>query len=241
MQDTVIFTGFPHEAFEFLRDLKAHNSRAWFQRHRAGYENYILAPARAFVVELGSRLRERYPGIIAVPRINRSIFRLNRDTRFSSDKSPYKTHLALWFWEGSRPRMENSGFYIQIDAERLMLGTGIYQFPGDLLEPYRKAVLDRKSGPALGRITERISKTAGYNLGGIGYKRVPSGYDREHPRAELLKYKGLYAGNESGLPDEIEGREFAAYCIKRFEPIEGLHRWLVGLGKASQPVFRSLP
>src|SRR5213083_1396570 len=94
------FTGFDPAALDFLRGLGEHNDRAWFEAHRADYEGLLLAPARELVIALGERLTAIAPGLRADPRVNGSILRINRDTRFSNDKRPYKTHLDLWLWEG---------------------------------------------------------------------------------------------------------------------------------------------
>src|SRR4030042_3225823 len=99
---------------------------------------------------MGTRLTGLAPDIIADPRVNRSLFRLNRDVRFSRDKTPYKTHVAFWFGEGSRPRMENSGFYFHIEPDSIMTGSGLYFFPKPLLDAYRQAVVHPVYGPQLG-------------------------------------------------------------------------------------------
>ena len=83
------FNGFSGEMLRFLADLKENNSKEWFDPHRDDYDKYVMEPSREFVIDMGDRLREVIPGIVAAPRVNQSIFRLNRDTRFSKDKSPY--------------------------------------------------------------------------------------------------------------------------------------------------------
>jgi uncharacterized protein (TIGR02453 family) len=91
------FAGFPPEGLAFLEGLGRDNTKAYFDAHRATYESALLEPAKAFVVALGEELRARVsPGIRAEPRVNGSILRINRDTRFSADKTPYKDHLDLW-------------------------------------------------------------------------------------------------------------------------------------------------
>jgi uncharacterized protein (TIGR02453 family) len=104
------FGGFPKETLAFLSDIREHNNKPWFEEHRAEYERYFLEPAKAFVVAAGDRLQEIVPIIRAEPRVLGSIIRINRDTRFSPDKRPYKDHLDLWFWEGDR-KAAASGFY----------------------------------------------------------------------------------------------------------------------------------
>ncbi|MBW1712100.1 MAG: DUF2461 domain-containing protein [Deltaproteobacteria bacterium] len=128
------FGGFPRECLEFYQDLASNNNRQWFADNKDRFDETVMEPARQFVVDMGRRLAPVFPGIVAQPKVNKSIFRINRDTRFSRDKSPYKTHLGLWFWQGPGKRMESSGFYFHLEPGRLMLGAGLYKFPKHLLE-----------------------------------------------------------------------------------------------------------
>src|SRR5579871_3675406 len=122
------FTGFDPAAFGCLRDLADHNDRAWFNAHRDAYTRLLLEPSRAFVVAMGERLAANAPGIHADPRVNGSILRIARDTRFSSDPTPYRTHLALWFWEGDGPSRECAGYFMRLDPDAVVLGVGIHHF-----------------------------------------------------------------------------------------------------------------
>src|SRR5947208_986392 len=98
---TASFAGFPPAGLQFLAGLQANNNKTWFDANRADYDTGLIAPARQFVVDLGAKLREQVsPRIHAEPRTGGSLMRINRDTRFSKDKSPYKDYLGLWFWEG---------------------------------------------------------------------------------------------------------------------------------------------
>ena len=90
--------------------------KAWFDSHRQEYDDYVLNPAKNFIHDMGQVLKKTSPNVIADPRVNKSLFRLNRDIRFSKDKTPYKTHLAIWFWEGTSKRMECSGFLCAFGA-----------------------------------------------------------------------------------------------------------------------------
>jgi len=105
------FKGFPKEFITFFENLKQNNSKDWFEKHRKDYEELVLHPAREFVEEMGKKLRRIAPAIHAIPKINQSLFKISRDVRFSKDKSPYKTTMGICFGEGSRKRMECSGFY----------------------------------------------------------------------------------------------------------------------------------
>jgi uncharacterized protein (TIGR02453 family) len=221
------FQGFSPKAVKFFADLKKHNSREWFNARKETYTSQVMDPARSLVTDLGDRLKEIAPDIIAVPKFNRSIFRIYRDTRFSPDKSPYKTHLGLFFWEGLRPRMECAGFYFHLEPPNLILGGGLYMFPRKALEHYRNAVTHPEYGAELADIVDRISGLKGYSLGGKHYKRIPAGFDAAHPNAELLLHNGLYTGTEAPIPEELYSERLLDYCMERYTPLVDLHRWLV--------------
>jgi uncharacterized protein (TIGR02453 family) len=223
------FPGFPKRTVTFLRELAAHNDRDWFAAHKAEYEAAVMETSRAFVLAMGERLRRLTPGIRFDPRANGSLFRIYRDTRFSPDKSPYKTNLGIFFWEGDGPRMDCPGYYFHLEPPNLMLGGGLYIFSRLLLERYRRAVSDPEYGPELAAVVKKISARPGYTLGGEHYKRVPPGYDAE-PEAEfLLHHAGLYAGWEGRIPAEIHSPALLDFCFDKFKPMQPLHRWLVKL------------
>src|SRR5213083_2262987 len=140
------FEGFPPEGLHFLAGLAEHNEKAWFDEHRGEYERGLLEPARDFVEAMGVELEAVHPGVNADPRVNGSIMRINRDTRFSKDKRPYKTHLDLWFWEGEGPSRGCSGFFLRLEADRLGLGAGMHRFEQEALAGYRRAVDDAGRG-----------------------------------------------------------------------------------------------
>jgi uncharacterized protein (TIGR02453 family) len=220
------FTGFPKETVKFFRDLEKNNEKQWFEENKKVYQKQVLEPAQAFVATLGKRLATISPKVVADPRINQSIFRIYRDTRFSKDKSPYKTHLGILLWEGPGKKMENSGYYIQVDAAGIFLGAGLYMFPANIMEAYREAVVDPQYGPALIKAVETVTQNSAYHLGGEKYKRVPRGYDPGHPLAGWLLYKGLYHYFESGHPAELHSAAFADFCFGKFKDMSPLHHWM---------------
>jgi uncharacterized protein (TIGR02453 family) len=220
------FGGFPKETVRFFRLLEKNNSKAWFEAHRPYFERNVLEPSRAFVVAMGERLARLSPDVNADPRTDRSIFRLHRDVRFSKDKSPYKTNLGLYFWEGRGKRMECPGYYFHLEPPRLMLGAGMYVFPKPVLARYRKAVVDRRKGGALRRVVAGLEKK-GYEVGGEHYKRVPRGFDPDHPGADLLRHNGLWASTEVRIPGELHGPGIVKWCFDRFRAMDPLQRWVV--------------
>lgn len=224
-----VFSGFTEETVRFYTALRKNNDRDWFEANRETYERHVMAPARLFVTAIGERLRSIVPGIVAAPKVNRSIFRINRDTRFSHDPSPYKTNLGLYFWDGARSRMESAGFYVGLEPPDIMLGGGMYVIPDALLGRYRQAVVDPKRGADLAKIVAALRAIPGCAVEGTHYKRVPAGFDPSHKNAELLKHKGLYAAFETKVPEELFSAAFVDYCMERFEPVAPLHRWLMKL------------
>jgi uncharacterized protein (TIGR02453 family) len=107
------FAGFGKDTIRFLSGLSANNKAEWFNAHRADYEAHYIEPAKDFVVAVADPLAKLAPGIHAEPKVNGSIFRINRDIRFSKDKTPYKDHLDLWFWQGER-KAAISGFFFPL-------------------------------------------------------------------------------------------------------------------------------
>ena len=128
MSDPIPFPGFPPQSVQFLTDLRANNDRLWFEEHRSDFEKYIQTPAKQFANSMSQALETISPPAHAHLPVHHSIFRIHRDLRFSKDKTPYKTHLGVWFWQGNRPKMENSGYYFHLEPSNLRLGIGIYNF-----------------------------------------------------------------------------------------------------------------
>ena len=219
------FEGFPPDALRFLRELGENNTRDWFHAHRDDYETLLLEPARDFVVAMGEELRAIGADVHADPRVNGSIFRINRDTRFSKDKRPYKDHLDLWFWEGEGPSRDRPGYWFRLTSEQLILGAGKHRF-GDGLRAYRDAVVDPKQGEALERAVQEI-EGAGHELGGRHYKRVPAGYEVPPERTSLLLHDGLYAYAELAVPAEAHTSEFPRFCAERWRTLKPVEDWLV--------------
>lgn len=229
MSDLQNFQGFSQAALDFLNELEINNNRDWFEAHKEIYQNEIVAPAPAFVAALGERLRTISPAVEYDARTSGagSMMRIYRDTRFSKDKTPYKTNVAFVFWEGPLKKMENPAFGFQFNAERGELMTGQFGFPKDVLSLYRNAVLDEKLGSELVAIMKSITGAGPYEFSGEATKRVPAGYDADHPRAELLRYQGLYAHTGSIPPAVLTSPQLVDVVFEHFQALAPLHQWLV--------------
>jgi uncharacterized protein (TIGR02453 family) len=173
------FTGFPRATFTWFAELEADNTKAWFNAHRETYDNAVRGELEALLEELADELGGRV-----------KLFRQHRDTRFSRDKSPYKT--TTYGVIADRPDGEAS-LYAQLSAEGLFAGTGYYQLATDQLARFRAAVADGASGPALERVLAAVD-AAGLERWGEALKTAPRGFPRDHPRAVLLRHKLLIAG-----------------------------------------------
>lgn len=222
------FGGFPPETRRFLSGIRAHNDKAWFEDHRDDYQQFFVAPAAAFAEALAPRLRQIEPAVTVEPRVNGSIMRINRDIRFSKDKSPYKDHLDLWFWTGDRKGWDTSGFFFRLTPERLLLGAGMHGFMPEMLPRYRAAVLDARKGAALASTVVKLRKD-GYEVGTESYKKVPAGVPADHPRAALLRHGGLHAGWEGKHPAELATPKILDFVAKRYAAVAPIHRWLRGI------------
>jgi uncharacterized protein (TIGR02453 family) len=221
-------SGFSSETVKFLADLRRHNDRAWFLANRERCETALLAPARELVGALGALLRKKRPAIIADPRFDRSLYRLNRDTRFSPDKSPYKTHLGLWLWEEptARARLECPGFYFHLDPEFLGLSVGCYRFGEEGLSAWRARLAEPKTAARLGRLVRDL-EAAGHPVSEPELKRVPAGFAADHPAAAFLRHKGLYTWAEiKPHPLEIFGPGAAEYIFQQWSAGLKLVAWL---------------
>ncbi|MBV9580292.1 MAG: DUF2461 domain-containing protein [Chloroflexi bacterium] len=225
----VAFRGFQPELLTFFDRLAVDNRREWFHAHRNDYAAYFLEPARQFVLAMGELLPRLGVDIHAEPKVHGSILAITRDTRFSSDKTPYKTHLDLWFWQGDAPgsNRERPGYFLRLSAGSLILGAGMHAFSADgVLERYRQAVLDADRGPQLKVAAQSVGMD---RVRGRTYKRVPHGLPADHPRADWLRHSGLYAEIDQPLPPELYTPALPELCCEQFARLAPLQQWLVDL------------
>jgi len=212
------FEGFRPEAIQFLADLAMNNERAWFQPRKADYERLLKEPLAALCAALAERLAELGVPLTADP--VRSPFRIYRDTRFSRDKSPYKTHLGADFpWAGGGAEEwggHGIGGYFHLQPGEIYVGGGMWHPATPRLAAWR-ALVDRAPDQVHGAITEPGFRAAFGRVTGDSLKRVPAGYPADHPDAELLKLKDVTFGRRLSdadayspeLPDTV-ARSFAA-------------------------------
>lgn len=218
---------FPQNTINFLTKLSKNNSKVWFETNREKFNEEFLSPALQFVIEMGERLSTLSPNINAIPKIDKSIFRLHRDIRFSKDKSPFKTNLGLYFWEGRGKKMECPGFYFHIEPKKFSLGAGMYMFTKEQLIKYRLIVSDPEKAKQLLEIIMKLLKGKNIKLGGKTYKKTPRGFDPNYRYNDLLLQSGLYIFYESSLLEELINKDAVDYSFRIFQKMYPLHKWCV--------------
>jgi uncharacterized protein (TIGR02453 family) len=168
------FAGWPASASRFYAALEADNSKAYWQANRAVYDEHVRAPMEELLAELEPEFGPW------------KIFRPYRDVRFSADKSPYKTHIGATIGQG----------YVQLGAHRLAAGAGMWEMSSDQLDRYRRAVDADRTGTALAALVASARHDGLTVMGHDELKTAPRGFPKDHPRIELLRYKGLVAWRE---------------------------------------------
>jgi uncharacterized protein (TIGR02453 family) len=225
------FTGFPAETFQYLEDLSLHNNRDWWHENKERYERAYLAPAYAFVNAMGEALSAIVKGLTYEARVNKSIFRINKDIRFSKDKSPYKTHLGMVFWKGPHDSRDlNPGFYVHLEAHRIYLACGTWMPAADVLAEYRNSLQDKKLGSVLKKEVEALEKQGIFLNREYMLKKTAPKFPANHALAEYSKFKTLFVEMEEiGIPDITHTAEFVDYCMAFFSKPIRLFDWLVEL------------
>ena len=197
--------GFSTEARDLLRELPTRD-KTWFEANRPAYQALIAEPAKAFVETVTAELqRDLSPAITGVPRVNGSISPINRDIRFSADKTPYKDHLLFRWWEGADKKTAPT-LFVRLDAEEVGFATGA-ALPS--LETWRALIDAEATGAPLAAAIAALTAETGAEVAGAEYKRVPKPYASDHARASLLRHKWLQVRWLQPFPEDVAATEFA--------------------------------
>jgi uncharacterized protein (TIGR02453 family) len=206
------FMGFPIEGLQFLKRLKANNNRDWFTENKATYEAFVKKPMLELIEILAVEFSKFAPEIQASSRT--SMYRIYRDTRFSKDKSPFKTHVAGVFPPRGLGKHGGAGFYFHIAPAEVFIGGGLYMPLPEDLKAVREAVA---SDP---RRFEKIVRQRAFlqmftEVTGAQLTRVPRGFAPAHPAADYLRFKQYLAART--LPSEAAtSPDFAATLVETF-------------------------
>ncbi|CCH76843.1 conserved hypothetical protein [Nostocoides japonicum T1-X7] len=199
------FDGIPFAALDFYEDLEADNSRTWWLEHKHVYDEQVRAPIEA----LGAELEDEFGPA--------KVFRPYRDVRFAKDKTPYKTHQGAWFGESHR--------YLHVSAAGLFVAGGYWHMSSAQVGRLRRAVADDVAGAALETaLADRAVRRL--EVGGEMLTRVPSGFDKNHPRADLLRRKALTVGRDLGFPAWLPTRRTLTEVRRQWRAMEPVVVWL---------------
>ena len=226
------FRGFTPDAMQFLVDLAFNNERAWFQERKSEYERLLKEPLEALCEDLAAEFARLGVPLHADPKA--SPFRIYRDTRFSKDKSPYKTNVAASFpWVGdgdatSEGQSErHGGGYFHMSPEGTWMGGGMWHPEPARLAAFRR-VVDDTPDVALGALNDPVFLARFEPVHGDSLKRVPTGYAPDHPHADLLKLKDVTFGREMGT-DEVFSSDLPEILAKDFAAAVPVMRFLASL------------
>jgi len=218
------FRGFSRATFTFLRDIGRHNDKAWFEAHRAVYEQQVLQPLRALVTDLADFMLGIDLSFEVAPAVGKTISRIYRDTRFSPDKSPLRDSMWIVFkrsgqdWSRYIP-----GYFLEINPTRYRYGLGFYDAAPDLMAWFRQQIDDdpRSFLKAIGW----FAKQDVFTLEGERYKR-PLGQDKPEPVRTWYGYKSFYLTCSRKIDDAILSPGFANQLRKHFALAAPLYHYI---------------
>ena len=213
---------FTPDALAFLRALKRHNDREWFKARKARYETVLRAPMIAVIEHLAADFLTFAPDLVASPKI--SLYRIYRDTRFSENKAPLKTHIAAVFPCRSLAKHQGAGLYLEVAPAWVWVGGGMYAPEPSQLQAVRGHIA--ANSRRLRAIVESPAFLRGVGpLGGEKLQRVPRGFPRDHEAAEYLKFRQFLAGREFPASFALSPR-FYRGVLDVFRQIAPLTRFL---------------
>lgn len=218
------FTGFSRTAPSFFHELAVEMSREWFVANKQRYEAEWVRPMTTLLDTVCAALAPVYkPTKLAPPKV----MRIHRDVRFSKDKTPYKTHIGAVIAIAGKSMSQGSAaaMYVNLGIDEEFVGVGIYMFDSKQLARWRKAV-EGKAGAELATLIAKLRK-AGYEVGGHDdYKRVPKPYSDQHPRADLLKLRGLTASPREIPRGMLHQAKLASWLSVHGKALAPLVKWL---------------
>jgi uncharacterized protein (TIGR02453 family) len=180
------FGGFPPEAMTFFRALKKHNTREWFQPRKEIYDEKVKGPMLELVTALMRRLADFAPHHVGDP--NKAIYRIYRDTRFSKNKTPYKTHIAAVFPRRDLEKHGGAGYYFSVSPEEIEVGGGVYMPPPESLRAIRDHLAEHHEDFRRIAAARDVRRLFG-EVYGDRLTRTPKGFPPDHPAADLLRMK----------------------------------------------------
>jgi len=234
------FDGFADRNGRFFRALARNQRREWFAVHREEYERGWLAPMKALLTEVRERIELVFRHeSLAAPRV----FRIHRDVRFSKDKSPYKTHIGGYVaidGAGQGPSAP-AALYVHVGAREVFVAAGQYMMDPEQLARFREAVVDERRGAALAALLRTLAR-AGFAVGSHDVlQRVPRGLAPDHPRADLLKRRGLIVTFPAPPRELLVSRTLVDWLVTHTKRVVPLVEWLAAVTARAISSSSALP
>ena len=215
---------FGPELFDFVRELAENNDRDWFKANKKRYERDVKDRALTFISEFGPHLKAISPNFLAIPKAQGgSLFRIYRDTRFSPDKRPYKTHVGLHFRHAAGKDAHTPGFYLHLEPGTSFAGMGLWRPDSKTLRGIRDAMVEDPETWSAARDAFQEH----YEMGGDRLKTSPRGFSKDHPMIDDLRLKD-FVGHVSLTEDEVLDADFPARFVELCRQGVPLVRWLCG-------------
>lgn len=203
----------------FLKTLAANNDRDWYNAHKKERDAAFTRPSDAFAEAMAAEFKR-----LTGHAYSHKIFRLPRDVRFSKDKTPYNTHLRI-AWAPDCGKSGSPRWMLGLEPGDLTIGVGMFEFERADLDAFR-ARIEGKDGEALAALVDTLRKQ-GVRFGEPDLKRVPAPYDKDHPRGDLLRHKGLTAWIDALPLTTAFGDDGPANCLAEFKRLKPLFDWML--------------
>ena len=226
------FSRFTPESLTFLRGLRRHNEKPWFEANRPVYERAVLGPLRQLADELDVRFAKLAPEFVSPPK--RSLFRIHRDIRFAKDKSPYKSHAALWVFHRDagrgvgREAHGGAGFYFHLEPGASLVAGGYWMPPRPALHLIRERIVEDQRGFEKVAASLAFSRRFGGltdDEAGVRLTRIPRGFAPDHPAAHWLRFNSFTASRELSDAEALSPK-LVGNILKDYALLLPMVRWL---------------
>ncbi len=203
MMASARYAKFSPTTIKFLNELKQNNNRDWFNKNKSRYETDVLDVALTFIQSMHDPILKMAPHFTAVPkRMGGSLMRVYRDTRFSKDKTPYKTNIGIQFRHENAKDVHSPGYYVHIDPDEVFLGVGMWRPASEALSGIRQRIAEKQNEWI--RVSRDKKFTQYFELGGESLSRPPRGFDKEHPMLDDLKRKDFIAVRKMTVSEALQ-------------------------------------
>jgi uncharacterized protein (TIGR02453 family) len=209
-----VFTGFPKEGIAFLKGLEKNNNREWFQARKETFDAAVKAPMEELVEAINARLVKFAPQHVTEPR--KAVYRIYRDTRFSKDKTPYKTHIAANFFRAGFEKHAHPGYYFSVSPKQIEIAAGCYMPDPDQTRQVREYLLEHHEEFRRILAGKALVKLLG-SLSGEPMTRTPKAMPCNHPADDLIRYRSWVLYDTRIDPALITTPKIVEELVKRFQ------------------------